>query len=49
MTVWLVERHGVEDYYVVEVFSTKELAYKWVENQKDPYMYSVVDWEVKVS
>ncbi len=47
MKVWLVERSGVEDSYVVGVFSTKEKAAKFRDEQEDPHMYSVDFWDVE--
>lgn len=47
LTVWAVERHGVEDAYTVAMFSTEELAWAFIEEQEDPYMYGVRDWEVE--
>ena len=47
MTVWLVERQGVEESYVVEIFESEELAEDWVRQQCDCRMYQISDWEVR--
>jgi hypothetical protein len=47
MIVWVVERQGVEDAYLVDIFATEKLAEDFVKEENFPHLYDITDWEVQ--
>lgn len=45
--VWLVERQGVEDPYVIGAFNTEEKAVVFQEQQEDPHGCQISIWEIQ--